>query len=377
MKILHVDSGREWRGGQAQVLLLLSGLRDRGHEQILCSPGGSPLCEKIRAAGGIDIQPLGIQGDLDARAWLRLSRIVRRFRPEVLHAHTAHAHAIGVAAGRLAGVPARIVTRRTGLGVARNAFSRTKYLSGVSRYIAISRHVADTLAEGGVDPNRISVVYSGVPPQVRAEGSFSRAREEARRGLGLPAAGPVVALVGALTGEKGHDLALAMLSRMRVAAHLVFLGEGPLRTRLESRAGRLGLNNRALFAGFRPDLAALWPAFDLLVAPSRHEGLGTSVIEALGAGVPVLASSAGGLVEVIDNGRGGLVLASEDPESWARKVDELLGSDTELKRLGEAGRARAEDFTPERMILGTEEVYVNVFPGRARSGGRGSLEVGP
>lgn len=333
----------------------MDGLARSGWRSILAAPGGGPLAGRARQAG-FDVRPVRALGDLDAGALGRILGICRAIRPGLVHAHTARAHALAVTAARLAGVPARVVTRRTELGMKRHWLSRAKYRSGVSHYIAISRRVAESLAAGGVDPARVTVVYSGVP-MPRVEGDPAVARQEARRRLGLPAGGFVGGFVGALTREKGADLALEAWARLTSPHRLIVVGDGPERGKLTARTRQADLAGRVTWTGFVDDVAPIWPALDILVAPSRHEGLGTAVIQAMGAGVPVVAAAVGGLTEVVEDGRTGRLTPPDDPAALAARIDELAASSVERERLARAGRERAAEYSVERMVAGTRAVY--------------------
>jgi hypothetical protein len=198
LRILHVDSGREWRGGQAQVAHLLAGLAGRGHRQGLAAPPASPLLERAR---GLDVVrfPTGMRGDADLGAFLALRSVMKTFGPDIVHAHSAGAHGVSMAAARSAGIRRTVVTRRLDLPVGRSPLSRAKYRHGVSRYIAISKRVGASLIEGGVEPGRIRVVYSGVPVTGVPRSDDPAARASARERLGLPAGALVCGLVGAFS----------------------------------------------------------------------------------------------------------------------------------------------------------------------------------
>ena len=141
LRVAHLDTGRDWRGGQAQVLLLMQGLRARGVHNRLLAPEG-PLLERARAAG-IEVHAWPSHGDFDVAATLSAMRRLRHV--DVAHAHSAHAHAIGVPAARLARVPAVVVSRRVDFNVAHHAFSRLKYRLPVDRYVCISHGVMDVM----------------------------------------------------------------------------------------------------------------------------------------------------------------------------------------------------------------------------------------
>lgn len=365
MRLLHVDTGRSWRGGQAQVAFLLRGLCEAGYDPILAAPTGSPLAV-AGAAAGIPVASCDGRGDLDVGAMMALVATIRRFGAGLVHAHTARAHALAVGAARLAGVPYRIVTRRVALPPAPTPWSAWKYRTGVTHYVAISGVVRDALIAAGVAPARISVVPSGVPVAGCPDAGDPAARKAAREALGLPAGGRWLGMVGALTGEKGHETALEALPRLPGDVGLVVLGAGPHRERMEQRARELGVADRVQWAGFRSDVAHLLPAFDLLVAPSRHEGLGTGVLEGMAAGLPVVASSVGEFPEMLRAGRCGRLVPPGDAPRLAEAVAVLLADEPARRELGAAARRRAADYAVERMIEGNIRVYESLIGDRRR-----------
>lgn len=361
LRILHVDSGREWRGGQAQVSYLLSGLAARGHRQGLAAPPRSPLLERA-AAAGVEAFPTSQRGDADLGAFLALRSAMKRFGPDIVHAHSAGAHGVSMAAARSAGIRRTVVTRRLDLPVGRSPLSRAKYRHGVSRYIAISKRVAASLAEGGVEPERIRVVYSGVPVAGVPRSDDPGARAEARRRLGLAPEELACGLVGAFTPQKGQDLAIAALSRAaRGDLRLVLVGDGADRPALERQAAGAGVAGRVVFAGFRDDVPALWPAFDFTAAPSRHEGLGTAVLEAMASGQAVVAARVAEFDDMLDEGRAGLLVPPDDPAALAAAFDRLAGDAALRATLGRAARDRVGRYAVEGMVTGTEAVYRELF----------------
>jgi len=353
--VLHVDSGRTWRGGQAQVGYLLAGLAAMGHPVMLAAPGGAPLAEKARTLGieTVDFRP---HGDLDAGAALSLAASARRFRAELVHGHAAGAHLAASVAGRMARAQV-IITRRLDLPIGQGLLSRWKYRNGVDRYVAISRCVARSLEAGGVEPERIRVVYSGVPVNDVPRADDPLARSAARKALGLPADEMVAGLVGAMTPQKGYDLAIEAMARIRVPLRLVCLGEGPDRESIERQVAALGLQERVVLAGFRSDVPNLLPAFDFLVAPSRHEGLGTSVLEAMAAGLAVVATRVAEFEEVLDQGAAGRLVKAGDVEELAAAMTGLAGDAPERMMLAGRARERAHRYAVSEMVSGNVRVY--------------------
>jgi L-malate glycosyltransferase len=356
MRVVHVDTAATWRGGQNQVLLTARGQAARGHEVVVACRQGGALEARAREAG-IAVRALTFHGDLWPPAVLGLARAFREARPDVLQLHDPHAVGSGVAAARLAGDVAAVATRRVDFRL-RGPLSRWKYRS-CARVIAVSRAIARVLEDDGFPHERVSLVYEGVPDRDPLPGGC-----EALRALGVPEGAPVVGNVAALTGHKDHATLLEaaqVVLRRRPDARFVIAGEGPLRRELESRAREQGLFGRVVFAGFRSDVDRLLPAFSVFCLSSHLEGLGTSVLDAMAFGLPVVATAAGGIPEAVEHGVTGFVVPVRDPVALGQALLDVL-EDPELRvRLGAAGRARfVERFTVERMVEETLKVYLGV-----------------
>jgi glycosyltransferase involved in cell wall biosynthesis len=237
----------------------------------------------------------------------------------------------------------------------RGPLSRWKYRS-CGRVIAVSKAIASVMEADGFPRERLSLVYEGVPDRGPAAGGG-----EALRALGIPEGAPVVGNVAALTGHKDHATLLdaaAIVLRRRPDARFVIVGEGPRRRELEARAREGGLEGRVVFAGFRTDVDRLLPAFDLFCLSSRLEGLGTSLLDAMAFGLPIVATAAGGIPEAVEDGVTGLVVPVRDPGALAHGLLGLLEDPERRRRLGDAGRRRFRDrFTADRMVEETLRVY--------------------
>jgi L-malate glycosyltransferase len=347
LRILHLDSGREWRGGQRQVLLLARGLRDAGHEPLVVVSPDSPLLRRLRAIG-LPASVVRMRGEWDLAAARRVRALVRTWRADLVHAHDARAHAIAVAAlvGRRS-VPL-IVTRRVPFAPK----SRLKYGRRVARFIAISSAVREALVRGGVDPARIDLVYSGVPkPIVEQPRDW---RIECRWSADTVICG----VVGAMTAEKGIATLASIAERLpndvRSRVRLLLLGGKP------GGAERIG-GVEAFRAGFVDEVHAAMAGLDVLWHPSSAEGLGTAVIDAMALGVPPVAFAVGGLPELIEHGTNGLLVPPGDIESFAAAASGLVQNPDLRSRLGDGGPQRAMLFDAARMVDGTERVYATVL----------------
>jgi glycosyltransferase involved in cell wall biosynthesis len=348
MKTLHVDTGRLWRGGQRQCCLLCGHLTAAGHEALLVCRRGTPLWQRAETAG-VALHPLGGVLGMDLLAGVRLADLVRRAAPEVLAAHDAHALGLLALASRWAGSRAPLVYhRRVDLPVAGHLLSRWK-MARVERFICVSQRIAAILAACGMDPRRIRVVHSGTAGIAPEQDAGAGLRGE----FGVPGGGQLLAAVGGLIPHKGHRVlieALAHLAPTRGSLHLLLVGDGPLRGDLEARAERLGLAERVHFLGERQDLGAIYGALDLLVHPSLTEGLGTAILDAFSAGVPVVASRTGGIPEMVQEGKTGWLVEPGDVAALAAAIAQSLDDAAERDRRAAAGRdLHRQQFTAAAM----------------------------
>lgn len=347
LRVLHIDMGKAWRGGQRQVWLLARAQRDAGHEPIVVAPPDSPLLRRARGAG-LAVSAVGAAGDWDLRAARKVRKRMKTWRADLVHAHDARGHAIALAAlvGRRQ-IPL-VVTRR----VAFVPRGRIKYGPRVARFIAISNAVRDALIEGGVDPGRIEVVHSGVPAPV-----VGRPRDW-RRECGWPDEAVMCGVVGAMTVEKGigllDEIARQMPDAARGSARLVLLGG--------ASAGMTTIGGiAAMRAGFVDEVHRAMAGLDVLWHPASSEGLGTAVIDAMALRVPPIAFRIGGLPELIVDHECGLLVPPGDIRAFAGAAALLVRNADLRRRLGAAGPARAEKFSVARMTEGTLHVYEHVL----------------
>ena len=347
---MHVDSGRSWRGGQRQVLLLAAGLHDRGYRTLIVAPAGSPLVQRAERAG-LPTYRLTLRGEWDIRRARELRAVAREWRADIIHAHDARSHSIGLLAQLFKRKARLVVTRRVVFPPKR---VRLKYTWGVDAFIAISNAVRNAMVNAGVASDRIQVVYSGVPaPQVKQPRDW---REE----RGWPADTVVCGIVGAMTREKGLDsigdiakrLPPAVLARTRIVL-LGGKGKGNV-----ASAGLEGFD-----AGFVSDIHEAVAGLDLLWHPARSEGLGTAVIDAMALGVTPIAFAVGGLPELIEDGSSGRLVPPGNVDAFAAAAAELITDGALRARLADGARKRARQFDSVAMIERTAEVYKGVTAG--------------
>lgn len=306
LDVLHVDTAREWRGGQRQLLLLARGLVARGWRTAVACPEAGRLWAELGAAG---VPRIPIPAGRSPRTAARLLAA----GPRLLAAHTSHAHTL------CALLPRPLVVHRRVDFVPSGGW---KYRQPAA-YICVSRAVGRIVEEAG--GTGVHVVHDGVealPPAPPAPD------------------GPAVLAVGALVAHKAHDV-LAAAAALLPGVDVGVAGEGPLRFE--------GLRH----LGQREDVAALHAAARVFVQPSREEGMGQAVVEAMLSGLPVVVSDAGGLPEVV--GEAGIVVPREDAAALAAAIRRALaGAHPSLE--GARQRAR-ERFSVDAMVEGSCAVY--------------------
>ncbi|MEO8448167.1 MAG: glycosyltransferase [Gemmatimonadota bacterium] len=305
-RIIHVASGREWRGGQRQVALLARELARLGtFDQIVITTAGSEL-ERAAMDAGVATRGVNWRTGLSFAA-LRATVSEARNSRAILHAHDGHAVTIAALASRFAGRPF-VATKRTAVPLRRPFFWRR-----AAKVIAVSAAVEKLLIAGGLDPRHVAVIHSGIDTS-RTQAAIPGT---VRRDLGLPDTGPIAAVVGALTPEKGHGVILQTAARLRDRArdlHWVFAGTGPLSAGLQQQARDLAVTPIVHFVGHLSDPLPLVAAATVFVSASTHEGLGTGILEAMGLGTPVVATNVGGVPELLGGGAGLLVPAGNSAE---------------------------------------------------------------
>ena len=372
-------------GPSLHVVLLTAGLRERGYETRLVvgqeSPHEGNLLDWAHERG-VDCEQLAVLGReihplRDARALLAVRRLVRDFRPHVVHTHTAKAGVVGRLAAFSGGVPVIVHTfhghvLKGYFGPLRNALFRGLE-RGLARrssaLVAVSEAVKADLVELGVAPaERIHVVPLGLELEPLA-GPLPRG--ELRAALGLPAGAELVGAVGRLAPIKDlHTFlaAAALVRARRPSACFVLVGDGELRAELEARAAAPDLAGAVRFAGWRHDLRPVYGDLDLAVNSSRNEGTPVALIEALAASRPVVATRVGGTVDVLKGGQHGWLVPPGDPAALAAAVLEALERPDEARARARAGREHVlRQHGLARLLDDLDRLYRGLLaaPGRA------------
>lgn len=354
VRVLVGDLERIWRGGQEQALLLMAGLKRLGHCAELLAVRDSAIASRAQAAG-IRVHAVSNRARRIGAA-RRLRQLMRQKRFDLVYANEAHALTAAWLARAQRHVPL-VAARRVVFSLSRSPIALARYRAA-TRIVAISQAVRSELLAADLDAKRIEVVPDGVevPDLISPE-----ARLGARERWGFRANEAVIVNAGALTAEKGHALLIEAFGRLQRElgnSRLLIAGDGPLRAALERQAQDADLGDAVIFAGFVSDVDSVYRAGDLFVFPSLQEGAGTSLLRAMAFGLPVLALARGGVTEIIEDGRNGILVAnaSADALAWAAKG--MLGDRELTGRLSMAARETvASKYSADRMVEETARIF--------------------
>jgi len=367
MRILHINTERTWRGGEQQTLNLLVGLNDRRVACHLVCQAGSPMEERAVRAG-VDVFPITMRGEIDLAAGLRIWKLINKFKYDIIHSHTSHAHSLTFLASIGAGVT-RLVTRRVDFSIFRHSFLRLsgiKYRLMADHYIAISHKIKEVMVNDGIADDRIFVVHSGIDPERLTQAAWEHLIPE----FNLKPDERIVINVAHLAGHKGQQYlvrAIPHVLKKIPEVRFFIIGGGELMSDLKALSVSLGLNRQLIFTGFRQDVGAFYKVADLFVMSSVQEGLGTAILDALALGKPVVAANSGGIPEIIKDGETGCLVAAGDPPSLAKGIIEMLTNVDQARAMGQRGQDNVKaKFSIDAMVENNLAVYNRLLSSDSR-----------
>jgi len=355
MKILQVCSVTTFGGGERHLADLSHALADLGHEVYAASVPGSPLWAELSFLNKESMWQLSRRNY--AKNVASLAGFIRAHDIEIVHAHAARDYHLAALAVKLASRGRLVLTRHTLFPMKR---INKLVLSGASRVIAVSQAVAESIRQSGViESAKVTVIHNGIDVDRFARSSTSDSRI-------------LVGTVGHLAPIKGHDVfirAAALVSAHRPNVHFVVIGEDKSpqmdhRRSLEKLITELGLNGVVDMPGWRDDIDAALASLTLFVSAARSEPFGLAIVEAMAAGLPIIATRSEGALEILEDGATGKLVPADDPEVVAQAINDLLDNPLECSRLGQNAQRVARDrYSLARMASDTERVYREVLAG--------------
>jgi len=357
--VLHLITELSSGGAQSGLLRLLERMDStRFRLTVVCLYNGDKLVAQQIRALGIDVIDLGMTRKWRLDALLRFFNLLRQKRPQILHTWMFHANIPGRILGRLAGVPIIISSEQT-MGQEGQIRRRLNRLTAMwaDCVICVAQKVADFVHEQvGIPRDKLLVIANGVDTQTFIPSATPKAADWQPR---------IIGNVGRLEPVKGTRFlvdAFAQFASQFPDARVWLVGDGTERQNLATQAQTQGVARQIDFLGMRPDVAALLAQMDIFVLPSHWEGMPNAVLEAMAAGLPVVATGVGGTTEVVVQDETGFLVPAADPDAMAKAIVTLLRDPTLCRRMGEAGRRRVEQhFSIQQTVAKTVGLYENLL----------------
>ncbi|WP_022851223.1 glycosyltransferase family 4 protein [Limisalsivibrio acetivorans] len=355
MRVLHVDTGREWRGGQRQALFLHRRLPALGIESFLAPRTGGELARMEPGS-----YPLPFRSEADPSYILKLNRLTKELKPDIVHSHDSHSLTPCIACTYLSPSVKLVHTRRVDFPLKKKMFN--KYLHPRVHPVAISRAVADIMINGGVDREKLRIIHSGVELN---HGIDEALREELRQ-LWLPDADFTFGSLANFADHKDYPTllkAFSLYAEKSDKGKLLLVGDGPLFDEMKELASTLPGFDRMIFTGFSPHVHEMLSLMDLFVITSKTEGLCTTIIDAMNSHLPVLATEAGGIPELVKDGVNGLLCPVGDAECLASAMERLVNNEGFRGELADNAPSTAADFSADAMASKYAEYYRELVNG--------------
>lgn len=359
--VIHVSTPLSWRGGEQQIFYLLQGMKQAEWPCMILCPEGSEMEQRATKAG-IIVHTWKKSSGISLILARKIARHAKEFSSCIIHAHDAQAHTAAVLANALFKAQTPVVlSRRVDFPVAQGLFSAWKYNHDSIKAIAcVSEAIAEIVRSSVNHPERVRTIHSGI--------DSSRFKPSPKTGslireLNLPPDTLLIGNVAALADHKDYPAFLRSIKRLsdlNPSIHAVIAGTGPLETEIKSLARDLNLNEKVHFLGFRTDVPAWLPELDVFLFTSKTEGLGTSLLDALASGIPVVSTRAGGIPEIIEHGKNGLLAEPGDDEGLAQLVLRMLNEPNASAQFVENGLKTVSKFSVEAMVQKTTALYTEI-----------------
>jgi glycosyltransferase involved in cell wall biosynthesis len=361
LNILHIDTEKYWRGGQQQVFYLHKYLVGKGINSLLISNKSSELSQYCKKET-LPFYEINIVGELDIYAAYKISKYCKKNNIDIIHAHSAHALSIAIIAKHFYPFPKLIGVRRVDFPIRKNLFSRLKYNnSKICKIIAISDFIKKVLILDGIDENKIMTIRSGTDihkyDKVSPDIHF-------RERYGIGENDIILGTVAAFAGHKDYPNllnAFRLVKKEFVNTKLICAGDGPLFDEMKNLAIELSINKDVVFLGFRNDIGQLLKVFDIFILASKKEGLGTSLIDALAVGLPIVAARSGGIPELIEHNKNGILVEAKNHDQLAETLIELMKNKEKQELLSISAKESALRFSIEKTVEQNIELYKNLL----------------
>lgn len=357
-----MSSEKGWRGGEQQLAYLLHDLSQRNVTSVLAVKRGSQL-EKFSRERNIRCYAMGFSGSVDIMSAFKIRRICKRERIDLIHLHSSKAQGVGVLSALLGNRVPMVLSRRVAFLPGENVFSKWKYNhEQIRKILCVSERIRNIMQDYVRDPSKCVTVYSGIDLEKFA--GIKRDRNFVVREFGLDDEREIIATIGAIDASKDHFTFVDTIERLISSGHRVqglIIGDGPLAADVRMYARKRSIEQYIKFAGYRKDVAVLLSSVDMFLMTSKEEGLGTSLLDAFLARIPVVATDAGGIPEIVRHMETGLLTPVGDADKLSANVARLLGDKPLKETLLDQAFAFVKRFSKEETTSRTFKIYQEVL----------------
>jgi L-malate glycosyltransferase len=360
MRILHLSSEQTWRGGEQQMAYLFEELQKTGFEQFVVVKAGSAF-EQYCIKNKIAHITCNFSGSFNMASALKLKKFCRQNKIDIIHAHSSGGHTIAVWSQVFGNKIPVVLSRRVDFPISKNPLSKFKYnYPGIKKIICVSDAVNQILSASLQHPEKCITIHDGIDLNRFAN---TRNSNILHREFNLPANIRIIANVAALAPHKDYFTFLNTIKKLKGKLPVKFfiIGEGKLREKIIQKIQELDLKNDVIITGFRNDLEAIFPEIDLLLFTSETEGFGSTILDAFACGIPVAATLAGGIPEIVKHNVNGLLAPVKDTDELVKNVLSIMEDDNLRQKLIQQAREDVKKFSKESMAAKTLEVYREVL----------------
>lgn len=361
LNILHIDTAKYWRGGQQQVFYLHQGLIKRHIKSLVICQEDSELQKKCRSLD-LPLESMNFFGEIDFLSAFKIARICKRNNIRIVHAHSAHALSIAVLTKLFFRSLILIGVRRVDFHIRKNFFSQIKYNTKlINKIVCISAFIKSVMISDKIPEEKLITIRSGIDIH---KFDSSNPDIKFRESLGINKHDFLIGTIAAFAGHKDYPTLLTAFSIVKAKiknVKLCMVGDGPLKSSILSLATELKIVDGIVAPGYREDIGNFLKSFDLFVLASKKEGLGTSILDALSVGLPIIATEAGGIPEMIINRENGILVEAENPKALAKVIMELYAAEDTRILLSKNAIRSVENFSVEKTISHNISLYRNLL----------------
>lgn len=357
ISIIHIDTEKTWRGGQQQVYYLHEALLKRSIDSIMMCPQESILFQYYQKSN-LPCISLEFRHELDYQAGIKIAKLAKRINATILHLHSGHSVSSGLWAKLFYHKLKLIATRRVDFSINKNPFSSLKYNTRLLDHIVcVSDNIKQVLIKDGISANKLTTIYSGIKLDNLDDNIPAL---EIRKQWNVPQNAILIGTIAAFTGHKDYPNLLKAAQNViksRDDVYFMAVGDGKLLNETKDLANQYDIADKFIFTGFQTQTLDYLKSFDFFVMASKMEGLGTSILDAMSVGLPIVTTTAGGIPEIIQDGFNGLTVPVSDSIALSDAILRLIHNPSFQTILSSQAKKSVEKFDVKKTV----ESYIQLY----------------